>query len=467
MSTPTSPRIPTPTASLRMTSLLASLRMASLRMTSLRMTSLCSGGVYPRLLPGLLLACLGTLFTATANAAPGGFSGLYVEDGKQGGARISGVAANSPAKSAGFARGDRILACDGKPTPTANALGTHLTRAYPGQTLSLTVRRDGWSFPLPLVPGTWGAHYRASRKEAQPPKPGNVIYLAGRALRIDAPVVTWKTPGGFDGYFERCRFSDQETPKRPVAGCEGPRRYATRRKLPEPLAEVVAARGWTPELAAIQIDQLVVHYDVAWTSSNCFKVLHDLRGLSCHFLLDVDGTLYQTLDVLERARPAGAANDRSLGIEIAHPGALELTADLAKRYTKTPTGTVFDLGRLAKTVRTPGFVVRPSRPDPIPGRIQTQDYTQYDFTNAQYQTLTRLLATLNRHLPRIRLEAPRSPDGSVRNTALSADELAAYSGVLGHYHVTSRKQDPGPAFDWDRVLSGARALNAAPKARPH
>jgi N-acetylmuramoyl-L-alanine amidase len=428
----------------------------------------CRQGAFPAAkgVPiGLLLAFT---LSATASAAPGGFSGLFVEDGAQGapGARISGLAPDSPAEAAGLAPGDRIVACDGEPTPTAHALGRRLALAYPGQTLSLRVRRDGWSFVLPLVPGSWGAHNRASGVEARPPKPGNVILLAGRALPIDAPVVTWKTPGGFDGYFERCRFSDQETPKRPVAGCEGPRRYATRRKLPEPLAQVVAARGWTPELAALQIDQVVVHYDVAWTSSNCFKVLHDLRGLSCHFLLDVDGTLYQTLDLLERARHGGAANDRSIGIEIAHPGALELTPDLAKRYTQTPAGTVFDLGRLAKTVRTPDFVVRPARPAPIAGKIQNRDYTQYDFTSAQYKTLTTLLATLNRHLPRIRLEAPRAPDGAVRNAALSSDELAAFSGVLGHYHVTSRKQDPGPAFDWDGVLSGARALNAAPESRP-
>ena len=55
--------------------------------------------------------------------------------------------------------------------------------------------------------------------------------------------------------------------------------------LPYLVMEVVGARGgWSPDLAAVAIDQVVVHYDVAWTSRNCFKVLHDLRGLSCHFL---------------------------------------------------------------------------------------------------------------------------------------------------------------------------------------
>jgi len=35
--------------------------------------------------------------------------------------------------------------------------------------------------------------------------------------------------------------------------------------------------------------------------SQCFKVLHDHRDLSVHFMLDLDGTIYQTLDLKERA----------------------------------------------------------------------------------------------------------------------------------------------------------------------
>jgi N-acetyl-anhydromuramyl-L-alanine amidase AmpD len=40
-----------------------------------------------------------------------------------------------------------------------------------------------------------------------------------------------------------------------------------------------------------------------------------------HFLLDVDGTIYQTLDLHEKAFHATYANDFSIGVEIAHPGA--------------------------------------------------------------------------------------------------------------------------------------------------
>src|ERR1043165_2164691 len=75
--------------------------------------------------------------------------------------------------------------------------------------------------------------------------------------------------------------------------------------------------------------QFVIHYDAAGTSRQCFKVLHDLRDLSVHFMLDLDGTIYQTLDAKERAWHATSSNSRSVGIEIASPGAYPVNSTRA------------------------------------------------------------------------------------------------------------------------------------------
>jgi hypothetical protein len=37
-------------------------------------------------------------------------------------------------------------------------------------------------------------------------------------------------------------------------------------------------------------------------------------------------------------------------------------------------------------------------------------------------------------------------------------DKGGYQGILGHYHVQTDKQDPGPAFQWDTVIMGARKL---------
>jgi len=278
---------------------------------------------------------------------------------------------------------------------------------------------------------------------------GVSIIVSGRAVHVGAPVVTWLDPDGYDAYRETCFFSARELPSSPATGCDTPLRYAERESDPS------------------KVDLVVCHYDVAWTSRNCFKVLHDVRGLSCHFLLDVDGTIYQTLDLHDRARHAGGVNDRSIGIEIAHPGPLELTENLAARYTTDPaTGRVrFDLGAKQGDVRTPDFVVRPSRPTPIAGQVHGRAYTMFDYTDEQYESLGRLLAALARALPALRLEVPRDPAGAVVTTTVDPSLLGGASGpgVVGHFHVGGHKQDPGPAFDWERVLTSARAHLAARK----
>ncbi|MCC5025014.1 MAG: hypothetical protein J6386_20470 [Candidatus Synoicihabitans palmerolidicus] len=66
------------------------------------------------------------------------------------------------------------------------------------------------------------------------------------------------------------------------------------------------------------------------------------------------------------------------------------------------------------------------------------------------------------------MDYPRDGQGRLRNEVLSATEWARFKGILGHYHVQANKIDPGAALQWERVLSGARALLAreAVEVRP-
>jgi N-acetyl-anhydromuramyl-L-alanine amidase AmpD len=287
---------------------------------------------------------------------------------------------------------------------------------------------------------------------------GEEIVVCGELVHVGAPVVTWLDPGGYDAYRPYRWFDPAEVlPRKPVAGCDTPSRLSAGRTVSAPGgSRVPRPEEWT--LAALQerVHQFVVHYDVAWTSANCFRVLHDLRGLSVHFMLDLDGTIYQTCDLKERARHGGAANDASVGIEIAHPGPLTGQEKLAAAYKRDGDGVWLQVPERLGLPRTPGFKARPARPDPIVGTVNGSRLEQYDFTEAQYRSLGKLLAALHRTFPRIRLEAPRAADGAVDPDVLPPDALAAFEGVIGHWHITKRKVDPGPAFQWERMLGDAR-----------
>ena len=156
---------------------------------------------------------------------------------------------------------------------------------------------------------------------------GDEIVVAGQLFHTGTPVVTWMDASGYDAYRVERRFSPiaESSYEKTIAAVKDittPNRYSARtNKLTSDEIEKIRGGGWTlPQLQNV-VDQFVLHYDVCGLSKTCFNVLHDHRGLSIHFMLDLDGTIYQTLDLKERARHATISNDRSIGIEIATMGA--------------------------------------------------------------------------------------------------------------------------------------------------
>lgn len=268
----------------------------------------------------------------------------------------------------------------------------------------------------------------------------DAIVVCGRLVRTRTAVTRWSDAGGFDAYQEHCSSDrDRTLPARPAAGCDTPRRYGVRAFLTdlEPLSEA-ADKAVIGRLRA-GVDQIVLHYDAAGTSRRCFEVLHDDRGLSAHFLIDVDGMIYQTLDLRERARHAGASNDRSIGIEIANIGAYETPAELLKaRRWDDGYGVASWRGRFA----TRGAV-------PVYGPIQGRRLYQYDFTPPQYEALFRLTRVLLQVFPRVEPVFPRDERGDVLNAVMSDEAREQFRGIVGHHHVSAEKSDPGPAFRWE------------------
>jgi len=228
--------------------------------------------------------------------------------------------------------------------------------------------------------------------------------VCGRRFYAGVPVVLWTEGPGYDASSDRPRFA---------AGPDVPSglRYQPGRREKGDGGKVLVEPG-SDDIDRLRevVDQFVLHYDAAGSSRRCFEILQDQRGLSVHFLLDVDGTIYQTLDLRDQAWHATKANPRSIGVEIANLG-----------------------------VAGQGTEIR-----------------QPEFTRAQYDSLERLAAALCTIFPKIRPEAPTDSEGSVRTTALGEAEFEAFHGILGHLHVQANKQDPGPAFEWKAFLAGVR-----------
>jgi N-acetyl-anhydromuramyl-L-alanine amidase AmpD len=250
--------------------------------------------------------------------------------------------------------------------------------------------------------------------------PGSSIIVAGQPFEVGRPVVLWNDPQGFDAYQIRC--IDQ------TGGCcnSDSKRYGTRKNI---------GKGTLEELQQ-NISQFVLHFDGCVNSRSCFKSMHNRPrpsgegcGLSAHFMIDADGTIYQTLDLVERAFHAEEVNSISIGAEICNRGRVDRS-----EWPKLP----------------PDYRTRPTRDVVVNG----EHHEAYEFRPEQYDSIVALTRTLLRVFPRIKPVIPERDGQPIMDTL--ADPLS-FAGILGHLNVDLQKQkwDPG-ALDWRRIL---RALN--------
>lgn len=306
------------------------------------------------------------------------------------------------------------------------------------------------------------------------PRRGDEIVVCGQLYHTTTRVVTWMDPGGYDAYRVERRFS-ADPPRGAARKADanaaelGEPRYNLRKRGLSPVQiERVRGGGWDLPLLQQVVDQFVIHFDARGTSRGCYEILQDRRGLSVHFMLDLDGTIYQTLDLKERAWHATKANDRSIGIEVANIGAYPVNESkpLADWYQPDSQGRVHlvipGTAKAGDPVEAVAAGLYPARAGKITGAIQGGQLVQYDFTPQQYEALVRLTATLCTVFPKIRCDYPRDEQGQLLTRQLPDDRYNNYEGILGHYHVQDNKVDPGPAFQWDRVIGEARKLMGKP-----
>ncbi|HVJ80384.1 MAG TPA: peptidoglycan recognition family protein [Planctomycetia bacterium] len=309
----------------------------------------------------------------------------------------------------------------------------------------------------------------AEKPGARLARKGDEIAVCGQLFHTTAPVVLWTDEGGYDAYRVERRFADLKSSsweKSASKDLKTPNRYGARTEgLTPAQIEKIRGGGWSLPMLQDVVDQFVLHFDVCGTSKQCFKVLHDARGLSVHFMLDLDGTIYQTLDLKERAWHATISNTRSIGIEIANIGAYSVAPKpgekdtLAEWYQKDESGKlriVVPKSQGPMNWRPADFVPRPRKEEPVVGEIQGKNLRMYDLTPQQYDSLVKLSATLCKVFPKIKCDYPRGADGKLLRAKLPDGDLFRYQGILGHYHIQTNKTDPGPALDWDYLIGEAR-----------
>jgi len=279
-------------------------------------------------------------------------------------------------------------------------------------------------------------------------RPNGKLIIGGTTFQVDAPIVNWHD-SGWDATSRYCipTRSEPAPPCLATGGGQYPygppplpytQRYAVRPSL----------RSWpnsdggqrvSYEAVKAVVKQFVVHHDGCSSADMCFNVLHNERGLSVHFLLDNDGTIYQTIDLGLMAYHASDWNLYSIGVELCNRGdAYNVPA-------------FYDSGRFGP------------RRNVTPCKINGNTIRAFDYTPAQIDSFQRLCRELIRLLPNLPAEYPQSSPGealwdTLRDAPIKRE---SYAGYVGHYHVNAQKWDPGP-FDFKGFCSKLRGALCFP-----
>jgi hypothetical protein len=165
------------------------------------------------------------------------------------------------------------------------------------------------------------------------------------------------------------------------------------------------------------IRYFVNHWDVCLSSESCQKVL-DKRGISVHFLIDNDGTIYQTMDMQHAAWHAGSerANRASVGVEISNA----YYPKYQEWYIKNGFG---------ERPVIEGAWAHGTKLDPFLG-----------FYPAQLEALKVLWEAIN-NATGIPYETPTNQFGSTSTKYEQSVAYGKFTGFVSHYHVSKRKID--------------------------
>ena len=161
--------------------------------------------------------------------------------------------------------------------------------------------------------------------------------------------------------------------------------------------------------------QIVTHFDVCLSARSCKRVL-EKRGISSHFVIDNDGTIYQMVDPAFEAWHAPPANRRSIGIDISNAYYVKYNSTYEKR----------------------GHGLRPVLKDMRVHGVKLKECLGfYDVQIEAYKVLANSLCEFYK-IPK---RCPLTEEHELVRTVFPDARSGKFKGIICHYHLTKKKID--------------------------
>lgn len=213
---------------------------------------------------------------------------------------------------------------------------------------------------------------------------GAAIWAGGESVEINSKVIRWDEPGGFS-FYKTGKFT---------------------------------SRDLTLEQLQNKITSLIFHHSVTFRAAHTYTGLAG-RGLSCNFLVDDDGTIFQCLDIKDAGWSQKSHNQLGPGIEI---------SSMPQAWSNPQT---------YNSAAQKKFSVGPR--EIISETIHGQKFQCFALNETQHQALEKLAFGFKVLFPEIPAKFPKNADGSF-NKKLLTNPLE-YRGLLNHYNIDSQKID--------------------------
>tara|TARA_B100000674_G_scaffold471191_1_gene459759 strand:+ start:1018 stop:1917 length:900 start_codon:yes stop_codon:yes gene_type:complete len=176
-------------------------------------------------------------------------------------------------------------------------------------------------------------------------------------------------------------------------------------------------KAYTPYFQKRKINMFLNHWDVCLDSTTCAKVLNN-RGVSVHFCIDNDGTIYQLLDTNHAAWHGSSrkVNHASIGVEIANA-----------YYPK-----------YQSWYKKKGFSERPMIENAVVHGKKLAPFT--GFYPVQIKALQALWKAVHAATG-IPYKCPLDDNNKTSTTVDRKVARGTFKGFVSHYHVTKKKID--------------------------
>lgn len=198
-----------------------------------------------------------------------------------------------------------------------------------------------------------------------------------------------------------------------------------------------------------QIEMIVIHFTASGSGTGTVCWFKNPQSkVSAHYVIDRDGRMFQVVKDGNNAWHAGLSSRPALGLE-ANRLRLE-RGDLIRPNPRAIGIEIVNWGPLEKRDNKYYNWTGKEHPGQV---VEAGGQYWEPYTESQYDSLIELVSYLCK---RYGVTIRYLPQGAGVYHERPQD-LADFSGILGHSAIDNTKSDPGPHFDWDRLMAGLRS----------